>query len=181
MQKEDDLADMIIKRGKQPETNTALWASLSRLTSYKNGGPISHGTLAANAGVFFAAGYETTAHTITWALFELAAQPDLQVNLVLKVRRLGGWASACTAKGDGFARCSTVSYSTMSHHGVLQARVQAELKAAGLMPTPANPTPRALEFAGWSCRFLLLSLLRIFISDPLTCQGSRPEAQNQTI
>ena len=32
-------------------------------------------------GIFFAAGYETTAHAITWALFELAADPSMQVGV----------------------------------------------------------------------------------------------------
>ena len=49
--------------------------------SHKDGGPIPVQTLAANAGIFFAAGFETTAHAISWALFELAADPTIQVSL----------------------------------------------------------------------------------------------------
>lgn len=75
---------MIIHRGQQPDSNTALWACLSRLQDHKNGGSIHHDTLAANAGVFFAAGFETTAHAITWAVFELAADPELQVSHAIK-------------------------------------------------------------------------------------------------
>ena len=79
LQKDDDLADLIKQRGKQPESDTSLWACLSRFVDYKNGRPIPQQTLAANAGMFFGAGYETTAHAITWALFELAADPSIQV------------------------------------------------------------------------------------------------------
>ena len=76
------MAAMIQKRGPQPEDNTSLWACLSRFVSHKDGGPIPVQTLAANAGIFFAAGFETTAHAISWALFELAANPTLQVRAV---------------------------------------------------------------------------------------------------
>ena len=47
--------------------------------NYKDGSPIPSATVATNAGLFFGAGYATTAHAITWALFELAAEPSLQV------------------------------------------------------------------------------------------------------
>ena len=79
LQKDDELAAAIQQRGPQPESNTALWACLSRFVSHKDGGPIPVETLAANAGIFFAAGFETTAHAISWALFELSADPTLQV------------------------------------------------------------------------------------------------------
>jgi len=49
--------------------------------NYKDGSPIPLATVATNAGLFFGAGYETTAHAITWALFELAAEPSIQVCL----------------------------------------------------------------------------------------------------
>ena len=81
LQKDDELAAIIQKRGVQPESDTSLWACLSRFVSHKDGGPIPVQTLAANAGIFFAAGFETTAHAISWALFELAADPTIQVGL----------------------------------------------------------------------------------------------------
>ena len=81
LQKDDELAAIIQKRGVQPESDTSLWACLSRFVSHKDGGPIPVQTLAANAGIFFAAGFETTAHAISWALFELAADPTIQVCL----------------------------------------------------------------------------------------------------
>ncbi|KAA6425449.1 MAG: cytochrome P450 [Trebouxia sp. A1-2] len=56
--KDDELAAIIQKRGVQPESNTSLWACLSRFVSYKDGGPIPVQTLAANAGIFFAAGVQ---------------------------------------------------------------------------------------------------------------------------
>ncbi len=81
LQKDDELAAIIQKRGVQPESDTSLWACLSRFVSHEDGGPIPVQTLAANAGIFFAAGFETTAHAISWALFELAADPSIQVCL----------------------------------------------------------------------------------------------------
>lgn len=72
---------MIKGRGKQAEDNTMLWACLGRAINYKDGSPLHHDTLAANAGLFFGAGYETSGHAVAWALFELAANPHLQLCL----------------------------------------------------------------------------------------------------
>ncbi len=97
LQKDDELAAIIQKRGVQPESDTSLWACLSRFVSHKDGGPIPVQTLAANAGIFFAAGFETTAHAISWALFELAADPTIQV--CLSACQLGCWSvylGSCT-------------------------------------------------------------------------------------
>ena len=79
LQKEDSLAHLIRQRGVQPASNTSVWACLGRLTDHKTGAPVAPEVLAINIALFFLAGYETTAGTITWALFELAAQPQLQV------------------------------------------------------------------------------------------------------
>ena len=79
---------MIIGKGRQPEDDTSLLACLSRLVNYRDNSPLPRETLAANVGIFFAAGYETTAHAITWALFELAADQSLQV------RHMGAAATA---------------------------------------------------------------------------------------
>ncbi|KAA6427588.1 MAG: cytochrome P450 [Trebouxia sp. A1-2] len=80
-EKEDELAHAFRKRGEQPLDDTSLWACFSRLVNYKDSLPVSHDTLATNIGFFFTAGYETTAHLINWALFELAANPDVQTRL----------------------------------------------------------------------------------------------------
>ena len=79
LQHEDELVALIKQQGVQPEDNTALWACLGRAVNYKDGSPIHHDTLATNAGLFFGAGYESTAHACTWALFEVAANQELQV------------------------------------------------------------------------------------------------------
>ena len=72
---------MIKQRGVQPESENSLSACLGRLVNYKDGSPIPEDTVAVNAGLFFGAGYETTAHAITWALFELAADTSIQVSV----------------------------------------------------------------------------------------------------
>lgn len=79
LQTEESIAQLIRQRGVQPASNTSIWACLARLTDYKTGAPIALQGLAINIALFFLAGYETTAHTAIWALFELAAQPQLQV------------------------------------------------------------------------------------------------------
>ncbi|KAL3131436.1 hypothetical protein ABBQ38_007748 [Trebouxia sp. C0009 RCD-2024] len=80
-QGEDDLAGRIRAKGFQPETNTSLWACLGRLKNYKDGTPIHPYTLATNIGLFMFAGHDTTAHTISWTLFELAAHMDIQAEV----------------------------------------------------------------------------------------------------
>ena len=83
LQNEDDLVNLFRGRGVQPMDNTSLWACLGRTMNYKDGKPVHHDTLAMNIGLFFIAGYETTAHTITWALLEVASDKALQVNVSL--------------------------------------------------------------------------------------------------
>lgn len=66
----------------QPLDNTSLWACLGRLVNYKDGKPAHHDSLAMNTGLFFIAGYETTAHNITFALLELASHKAVQASQV---------------------------------------------------------------------------------------------------
>ena len=80
MQEEDVKVVKIRKQGVQPESNTTVWACLTRLVNYKDGSQLCDAAIAAQVAVIFAAGFETTAHTITWALFELAANQKLQVS-----------------------------------------------------------------------------------------------------
>lgn len=77
-QNEDNLANELRRRGVQSLDNTSLWACLGRLVNYKDGKPAHHGSLAMNTGLFFVAGYETTAHNITFALLELASHKAVQ-------------------------------------------------------------------------------------------------------
>lgn len=79
LQLEDEKVANIKRRGVQPESNTSVWACLSRLVNFKDGSQLCNEAIAAQVQILFAAGFETTAHTITWALFELAANPELQV------------------------------------------------------------------------------------------------------
>lgn len=79
LQSEDELANLFRSRGVQPTSNSSLWACLGRLVNYKDGTPVNHDALAINTRIFLVAGYETTAHLITWALLELASDRALQV------------------------------------------------------------------------------------------------------
>ncbi|KAK9905036.1 hypothetical protein WJX75_008344 [Coccomyxa subellipsoidea] len=66
--------------------------------------PLPDDRIAAEIGVFFTGGFETTGHTIAWALFMI------------------------------------------SMHEEVEAKVLAELAFLELMPTPEQPTPRAMEY-----------------------------------
>ena len=56
--------------------------------------------LAANANIMFLAGYETTAHALTWALFELAAHQTLQVHSMLCVHLTQSLLNSLGLVGD---------------------------------------------------------------------------------
>ena len=83
LQTEDLKVANIRKQGKQPESNTHVWACLSRLVDYRDGSELCTDAIAAQLAIIFAAGFETTAHAITWALFELAANQQLQVGVTV--------------------------------------------------------------------------------------------------
>ena len=80
LQAEDMKVESIRNRGVQPDSNTQVWACLSRLVDYRDGSHLCNTAIAAQVAVIVVAGFETTAHTITWALFELAANQHLQVS-----------------------------------------------------------------------------------------------------
>lgn len=82
LQEDDRMAQLIRDRGVQPTSNTSVWACLGRLTDHKTGALVTPEVLAINTALVFLAGYETTAFALTWALFELAAHPHLQVILL---------------------------------------------------------------------------------------------------
>ncbi|DBA72449.1 TPA: hypothetical protein ACH3X2_010475 [Trebouxia sp. C0005] len=126
--KDDELAAIIQKRGVQPESNTSLWACLSRFVSYKDGGPIPVQTLAANAGIFFAAGFETTAHAISWALFELAADPTLQVRVQEELREAG------LAASPGSPPPRSLDYADLSKLKMLDAIAKEALRLHATAP-----------------------------------------------
>ncbi|KAL3157249.1 hypothetical protein ABBQ38_001484 [Trebouxia sp. C0009 RCD-2024] len=130
-QYEDHLAEVIRQRGRQPDSDTSLWACLGRLVNYKDGTPLPLPTLAANAGVFFAAGYETTAHAIAWALFELAADPSLQDRVRQEL------AAAGLAPTPGHPPLRHLDFSDLSKLKMLDAVVKETLRVHSTAPLGA--------------------------------------------
>ncbi|DBA68321.1 TPA: hypothetical protein ACH3X2_013634 [Trebouxia sp. C0005] len=125
---DDRLAELIKQRGPQPESDTALWACLSRCVNYKDGSPLPLQSIAANAGIFFAAGYETTAHAISWALFELAADTAIQARVRKELSAAGLVAT------PGHPPLRHLDFADLSKLRVLDAVIKETLRLHGPAP-----------------------------------------------
>ena len=62
------------------------------------GEPIPRPRLLAEVGIFWGAGFETTAHTICWTLFLLATHPEVETKLLQELEGLGLAASPSNPK-----------------------------------------------------------------------------------
>ncbi|KAL3140970.1 hypothetical protein ABBQ32_005492 [Trebouxia sp. C0010 RCD-2024] len=119
---DDDIAGKIRAKGRQPESNTTLWACLSRLVNHKDGSPMHPQKLAVNTGQFFWAGHDTTSNTITWCLFELAADPATQAEVRQELASAGLAPSAQDSEGR------PVQFSDLSKLPVLEAVVKEVMR-----------------------------------------------------
>ena len=67
-----------------------LAAQLGRARDPDSGEAMSHAVIAANLGTFAAAGHETTAKALTWALFLLARRPEWQARIRAEAESVAG-------------------------------------------------------------------------------------------
>ncbi|KAI3424890.1 hypothetical protein D9Q98_008274 [Chlorella vulgaris] len=96
---ERDLRDMqgrmrlllagIQARGPPADTDTSIAAHLLRLRDPSTGKPLDDERLAAEIGLFFFAGFETTGHTMSWTLFLLAQHPEAEAKVCAELDALG--------------------------------------------------------------------------------------------
>ncbi|KAL0038458.1 hypothetical protein WJX77_007162 [Trebouxia sp. C0004] len=141
---DDKLAELIKQRGPQPESDTSLWACLSRCVNYKDGSPLPLQSIAANAGIFFAAGYETTAHAISWALFELAADTAIQARVRKELSAAGLVAT------PGHLPLRHLDFADLSKMRVLDAVIKETLRLHGPAPIGSvRETDRDMVIKGY--------------------------------
>ncbi|KAL3140969.1 hypothetical protein ABBQ32_005491 [Trebouxia sp. C0010 RCD-2024] len=132
-QADDAIAAKIRAKGRQPESNTTLWACLSRLVNHKDSSPMHPQKFAANTGQFFWAGHDTTSNTITWCLFELAADPATQAEVREELVCAGLAPSGEKPEGR------PLQFSDLSKLPVLEAVVKEAMR---LHPTAPMGTAR---------------------------------------
>ncbi|KAF5835408.1 cytochrome P450 [Dunaliella salina] len=65
-------------RGPPAENDQSLAANLMRVVDYTTGEPFSEATVKANLAVITQAGFDTTATTLVWALYDIALHPSIQ-------------------------------------------------------------------------------------------------------
>lgn len=63
-----DLLQEVKAKGPVTGDDTSIAAHLLRIRAPESGEPLPDHRLAAEIGVFFTGGFETTGHTISWAL-----------------------------------------------------------------------------------------------------------------
>eukprot|EP00775_Hariotina_reticulata_P003654 gene3654-3915_t len=80
--------DLMADLEARPPPAHTLGAHLMALRT-SEGGPLSRDQVGAELGLFWAAGFETTAHTICWTLFLLATHPDVEAKLCAELATLG--------------------------------------------------------------------------------------------
>ncbi|KAG2497951.1 hypothetical protein HYH03_004213 [Edaphochlamys debaryana] len=72
------LYDTIRARGPQPDSVTDLWACLGRVRHPKTGELLTKPKLVPEIGALVMAGFDTSSHSVAWALFCLASHPQAQ-------------------------------------------------------------------------------------------------------
>ncbi|BDA49870.1 Cytochrome P450 3A28 [Coccomyxa sp. Obi] len=78
-----------VKKGEEDfRTFRKMMADLLRCFS-SAGQPLPDDRIAAEIGVFFTGGFETTGHTIAWALFMITQHPEVEAKVVAELASLG--------------------------------------------------------------------------------------------
>ncbi|CAL8464267.1 g3802 [Coccomyxa elongata] len=96
-----DLLSEIHERGEPSDTDTTIAAHLLRIRDPSTGmpptqpylenvrQPLPDDRIAAEIGVFFTGGFETTGHTIAWALFMITQHPEVEAKVLAELASLG--------------------------------------------------------------------------------------------
>ncbi|KAL3146214.1 hypothetical protein ABBQ32_002915 [Trebouxia sp. C0010 RCD-2024] len=108
---EDHLAEVIRRRGKQPDSDTSVWACLGRLVNYKDGSPLPMPTLA--------------------ALFELAADSNLQDRVCQEL------AAAGLVPAPNHPPIRHLDFSDLSKLKLLETVVRETLRVHATIPLGA--------------------------------------------
>ncbi|KAK9826059.1 hypothetical protein WJX74_008792 [Apatococcus lobatus] len=82
------LLSEIKARGETQSDDVSIAAHLLRMRDAK-GQPLPDDRLAAEIGVFFTGGFETTGHTIGWALYMISQHPEVEAKVVAELDDMG--------------------------------------------------------------------------------------------
>ncbi len=84
------VAALLVRRRAVGATGDDITARMIRARDPETGAPMSDAQIIDNLLTFLAAGHETTAKALTWALYLLARAPEWQDRIVDEVRRVAG-------------------------------------------------------------------------------------------
>lgn len=118
------------------------------LTAQSNGAALTDQAIVDECAGFMFAGHETTATTLTWAMYELALRPDLQNSVATEGARLGSSADGLIADIKTMATTESVMNETL------------RMYPAGI--SIARSAKRATELAGRKVRRGTLIMVPVY-------------------
>ncbi|KAK9807492.1 hypothetical protein WJX72_000759 [[Myrmecia] bisecta] len=86
------MADLLVEikaRGEPSDDDTSIATHLLRIRDPATGKALPDDRLAAEIGVFFTGGFETTGHTIAWTLFMISQHPEVEAKVLAELDSLG--------------------------------------------------------------------------------------------
>jgi cytochrome P450 len=107
------VAAILERRRQQGADGDDITARLIRARDPETGAPMSDSQLIDNLLTFLAAGHETTAKALTWALYLLARAPDWQDRVCAEVAQVAGNATLTAAHLDKLVLTKQVVKETM--------------------------------------------------------------------
>eukprot|EP00798_Chlamydomonas_sp_ICE-L_P023953 gene23953-9524_t len=133
----DRVAKELKERGEPEADDMTIGANLLRIRDPKTGEPLSHGLLNANIAVMVVAGFDTGAHTILWALYDIACYPEHQAAIKAELAA----NNLLHQKGSPH---KDVDFSTVSSLPYFNACLKESMR---MNPVAATGTSRVLDEA----------------------------------
>ncbi len=114
-------------RGKPAPGDVTIAAHLLRIRDPATGAPLPDDRLAAEAGVFFTGGFETTGHTIAWALLLISGHAAVEARVLGELGALRLLPRQADRRALGYDDLARLTYTGQA----IKARAAATAPAPG--------------------------------------------------